>query len=210
MTTDEHDLRDTARSLAWLYRLLHQHKYTTPPPREVRTMRATPGPRDPVATWIVNAEDCLLEERNDDGEIPGGLRVMVHDAASTIEEKIPREGERPTGAELCDFVAWHANLIATDFPAVDDLAELMEQQTRWLGRKLTPPSADEVAKRTEPYQLAEVIIQRLASRGVTVTREQLRQWVSRGYITSKIGVDGRARYRGSEVLAHLTSENPGM
>lgn len=184
-------------------------------------MRATPGPRDPAPLWLIDAEDRLLEERREEDAngnplpdhqvIPGGLLNMVVDAAECVGDTIEkldtpgqseetRKARKYTGRDLCNFVAWNAHLITLDYPAAEDLLALMKDQAHWISARLMPRGADEVANRPEPYQLAEVVIQRMASRGVTVTNVQLRNLASRGQI-SQGGRDGRrVGYRMSEVI----------
>lgn len=205
MTTDEMDLRDTARGLARLYGMLEDVKHSSPPPREVRVMAATPGPRSPTRDGILDWEAHLIEEKPDvdarghqlppEEVIPGGLRTMVIDAAQHIGN-IPSGIEVAGGVPLCRFVADHAGSIACAFPAADDLLELMEGQARWLSWKIGPSGPTPIRFLTLPS-----IRRALATRGITVPDGTIRRWASEGTVAVGVSESGKRAFLLADVLA---------
>lgn len=185
--TNEWAIRDTARTLAGLYRELDA-KHTQQAPRGQRVMKPSPGPRDPAPAWAVSL----------DPELTARLFEMVRDACNHIQ---PTKILNRDGGRLAAWIAWHAYDVAQlDFAG--DLLDELQDQARTLTHKLYPQGVTEVAKRPEPRQLAEVICQRPERMGHKVTREQLRQWASRGHITSELRSQ-RATYLMTEILSYL-------
>lgn len=203
---DQWDLQDTGRALSWLFQLLEARKYEPPPPPEVKVMAPAFGPGDPLDLDLFSAEDCLLEERWDD-RIPGGLRVMVMDAAEHIgkhplSKKEVKKGHRATGAQLAAFVSDHASDIVEKYPEVDALAELMEAQARWLAFNLNPPQ--EAPK--DPYLTAPSIQRALTARGLECPEGTIRRWASEGHVATRKRADGRTLYRLQDVQTRLERE----
>lgn len=212
MTPDDADLRDTARALAWLYRLLNDRKFAPPPPRDERTMRPTPGPADPVPLWLVDAEDRLLEERREEDEngyplphgqiIPGGLRTMVLDAA----EHINTHPKQRDGASLCDFVGWNSHLICEDFPAATDLLDLMKQQANWLAARLTP--SQQAPDVQDPFLTMGSLLKTLTNRGLECPAGTVRRWASEGHVAVSLRDDRRRTYSVADVIQQLEKRDP--
>lgn len=219
MTADESDLRDTARSLAWLHQLLDDRKYApTPPPSDGRPMQQTFGPGAPAPVWTLDAEDRLLEERQELDEfgrdlpqgkiIPGGLRNLVVDAAAHVGEpvrhpadEVKLKGQKLRAVEMCDFTARRAQQICMDFPVAEDLLALMQEQARWLAARLTP---SQTAPDSGDTFLTMGSAQRsLAAKGLSCPEGTIRRWASEGLVATSVRDDRRRTYRLADVLDQL-------
>ena len=190
MPTSERDLYLAAHDLHRAYGALDALKLTPEQPQGERVMRPAPGPRCPAPIILISL----------DADLTTRLQEIVYNASQDLG--IPVVAGR-NGRILSQWLKDHATQVIT-LPWVDDIHDELTTQEARISSYTNRADVDELRYQPEPYQLGEVIIQRLASRGVTVTREQLRQWASRGHITSKIGTDGRARYLGSEILGRMS------
>lgn len=205
MTVDEFHLRDTANGLRLLFERLHQLKTEKPQPTtDGNIYRPQPGPNAPNNTHWHSIEDELLNERRGDDKtnIPGGLTIMVLDAAQyvgTMPTSI-RNGKHPTGPELCAYVAFNAQTITDEFPAVEELDELMTHQARWLYNKIgQPPDA-------ERRQTAQSISHHLTHHGHWISPNRIHKWARDGHITTQPLPDGKNGYLLSETIRHIQGE----
>lgn len=197
MTADEFDIRQTARDLKQLYAAMDELKHIPNRPAEVRTMRPAPGPQSP-GNWLWINRAVTMEQR---------LREICFNALGDLGIKL-KDGDARV-ERLLEIAGFNAQLISELQWAQDFLDEL-EDQARAIGRWVNPPEPAETAKRLEPYHRAEIIIQRAAQHGHTLTRDGLRKLAERsnGEIsTERWG--GRTTYRFTEVLNHLRRRAKG-
>lgn len=188
------NLTDLALDLRDLYRELHSHKWIKQV-REVRVMVPAPGPQAPVPPWITSLDEELTRK----------LQPLVAEAAGYIDRSV---SIWPHGATMCEWIADHAEQ-AAELSVADALIEEMEEQVDEIsGRLKNLPGAQPAEERDkgEPWQLPAVIIQRAKEQGHVLSRYQLRQWSSRGYInTMRRGA--HATYLESEVMQRLNAED---
>lgn len=198
--TDPFELKRAAIRLRDQYSVLNEIKMAPPKSPLARKTKPTFGPQspNPDGDWAFNIEHYLVEECDDDNpnrEAPSGLFNMVVDAQRYIHNKTIQTKD---GRRLANFIALHAGAIANQFPAADDLLELIIEQTVYIARQIekrvgvSPP-------RPEARQNSTVICALLAQQGIHVTPELLRKWAERGKITS-LRSQGRNTYLMSEVI----------
>lgn len=201
--TDPFELKRAAIRLRDQYSVLNEIKMAPPKSPLARKTKPTFGPQspNPDGDWAFNIEHYLVEECDDDDpnrEAPSGLFNMVVDAQRYIHNKTIQTKD---GRRLANFIALHAGAIANQFPAADDLLELIIEQTVYIARQIekrvgvSPP-------RPEARHNSTVICALLAQRGINVSPELLRKWVQRGEI-SAVYRDGRNLYCLPEVLAKV-------
>lgn len=138
---DQWTLQATAETCANLHRE-HQQRLAEKK-QAVKTelvMKPHYGPRDVLDVTNLSDQDELIEERRaDKREVPGGLFNMVQDAAFYTSKPLtvfPKDGHI-----LCSFVRAHAYEIAENYPAADDLHDLLTQQVAWLTKHLDQRTA---------------------------------------------------------------------
>lgn len=186
-TIDQWELADLAKELGGLYRQLDARKHEkTQAPRGERVMKPTPGPREPAAGWAISLDAQLTAE----------LHEMTRDAINYTDRRailLARNGTR-----LCSTIRSNAMEIAEQFPAANDLADLMRDQAAQLERKLTPVAHVQVEQR----QTARSITHRLTAQGYQVSTDLIRKWAERGHISRRTMNDGKAGYLATEVLGH--------
>ncbi|WCZ37951.1 hypothetical protein [Corynebacterium jeddahense] len=137
-------------------------------------------------------------------EAPSGLFNMVLDAQRYIHN---RTIQTKDGRRLANFVALHAGAIANQFPAADDLLELIIEQTAYIARQIEK-RVGASAPRPEARHNSTVICALLAQQGVSVTPELPRKWAERGKISSVNDTGGsRNEYLLSEVLRRVTDKH---
>lgn len=199
--TDPFELKRAAEQLRHQYLALNELKMTPPRSPAARKMKPTFGPQScaPDGDWALNIELLLVDEGDDDDpnyEAPSGLFNMVVDAQRYIHN---RTIQTKDGRRLASFVALHSGAIANQFPAADDLLELVIEQTAYIARQIekrvgsSPP-------RAEARHNSTVICALLAQQGVSVTPDLLRKWAERGKLTVDHR-DGRNGYLLSEVFS---------
>lgn len=207
MTTVD-ELRHRAKNLANAYDNLAEFKWT--PARQVpaRKMRPVFGPRSPEPDndWALTIEHELMRETTDE-RIPGGLRTIACDALGyTTANRAYLDETRP--AMLCAYIYRHAAAIVDQFPAADDLAELLAEQLDYLTRQLgqrygeaapTTMSADTMA--TGYGTAADLAPLVTAATGRPTTREDIRYWGRSGRLTTYTQPDGTTQYRLDEAVA---------
>lgn len=205
--TNEWDIRHQARQLADAYATLKELSETPPRPIHVRKMKPIFRSQSPTndSDYALNLIIELLRDTPDD-EIPGGFRTMACDALSYTTAKGYAHDVQP--GMLCAHIAFHAHTIAADFPAADDLHELMQDQETYIRRAISkrwgePQSIRHQLARTQAtgYGIAADLAP-LASAAVgrTVTRKQIEYWGRSGRITQYLTADGTAHYKLDEVV----------
>ena len=212
--TDPEELRDLARSLADTYATLAELKWAPERPPSVKVMRSQDGPRSPSPDndRAFNLE-YELERETTDEQVPGGLRPMARDALSYTTA--PRHTRRRRGycddhvtpGILCAHIARHAAEIVECFPAVDELAEFLDAQERYLARRvhdhrgetLKPLPVDTMA--TGFGTAADLAPLVSAAVGKSFTREQIRFWGRSGRVTPYTTADGTTHYRLGDLIA---------
>lgn len=199
--TDPFELKRAAIRLRDQYRALNELKMTPPRSPAARKMKPTFGPQScaPDGDWALNIELLMVDEGDDDDlnhEAPSGLFNMVIDTQRYIHNKTIQTKD---GRRLANFIALHSGAIANQFPAADDLLELVIEQTAYIARHIekrlgaSPP-------RAEARHNSTVVCALLAQQGVSVTPDLLRKWAERGKITTR-RIQGRNMYLLSEVLS---------
>lgn len=212
MTTAQ-ELHDAARKLANTYTTLTELKWTPERPPSVKVMRSQDGPRSPSPDndRALNLE-YELERETTDERVPGGLRAMARDALQYTTA--PRHTRRHHGycddhvtpGVLCAHIAHHADEVADNFPAADDLAELLRDQDRYLARRvhdhrgetMVPIPADTMA--TGFGTAADLAPLVSAAVGRHIDRKQVTFWGRSGRITRYTNQDGTTTYRLDQVI----------
>lgn len=202
MTADEWAIRDTARTLATLYRELDAAKYERGKPPEVRIMKPSFGPRDPANTFLMSL----------DADLTSRLFEMVGECRTHIE---PTMVLHHHGPRLCEWIAFNAQAVA-DLPVAPDLLEEMHDQARRITRRIRPTSstakvreAAKVAPRR--YTAAEAAALASAATGRNIDRKQVTYWgraKGKG-VTPELGPDGTATYDLNEVIEAATAYRDG-
>lgn len=210
--TPAEELHALARDLAGAYNQLAQLKFTPPRHPQARKMAPTFGPMspEPDGDWALNLEHELMRETTDE-HIPGGLRTIAYDALGyTLAPPHARPDCRVgylddecTPSILCAHIARRAHEIARNFPASQDLADLMASQLDYLTRqiehragartKLTAMPADTLA--TGYGTAADLAPLVTATIGRHIDRKQITYWGRSGRITAYTQPDGTTQYR---------------
>lgn len=205
--TDPFELKRAAIRLRDQYRALNDIKMAPPRSPLARKTKPTFGPQScaPDGDWALNIELLLVDEGDDDNpnaEAPSGLFNMVIDAQRYIHN---RTIQTKDGHRLANFIALHSGAIANQFPAANDLLELVIEQTAYIARQIEK-HVGAAPPRAEARHNSTVICALLAQQGIHVTPELLRKWVERGKITV-VSRQGRNLYNLREVLEAL---EPGL
>lgn len=215
--TPAEELHALARDLANAYNQLAELKFTPPRQPQARKMAPTFGPMSPEPDndWALNLEHELMRETTDE-HVPGGLRAMAYDALGyTLAPPHARPDCRVgyldddcTPGILCAHIARRAHEITTNFPAAEDLTELMANQLAYLtkhinqrhgtGKKLTTMPADTLA--TGYGTAADLAPLVSAAVGRAFTREQIRYWGRSGRVTPYTTADGTTHYRLGDLI----------
>lgn len=223
--TPAEELHALARDLANAYNQLAQLKFTPPRTPQARKMAPTFGPMSPEPDndWALNLEHELMRETTDE-HIPGGLRTIAYDALGYT--LAPPHGTRTcrvgylddecTPSILCAHIARRAHEITTNFPAAEDLTELMAKQLAYLTKhinqhhgtstKLTTMPADTLA--TGYGTAADLAPLATAATGKPITRETIRSWGRNGHITQYTNPDGTTTYNVNQVIEHAHTYTP--
>lgn len=143
---DEWLLRETAYALAKSYKQLRVLHDTRPRPAEVRTLKPTPGPREPGNALVLAA---LI-----DNEVR--LREVAFEALAEVGVKL-KDGDG-RAYRLCELIGYYANSIA-ELDWSDDLHDELKAQHHRLSRviDLVQPIADRPAdlRRVERHLLSK-------------------------------------------------------
>lgn len=204
---DEWTLRRQARLLADAYATLIELSETPPRPNHVRKMKPMFRSQAPTADsdHTLNLIHELMRD-TPDPHIPGGLRTMACDALSYTTATGYAHDVQP--GILCAHIAFHAQTIAQDFPAAEELMELMEQQEDYIRRDINKRfggpaqiQRELAAVRPTGYGTAADIAPLVsAAIGRTITRKQITWWGRSGRITQHLADDGTARYELAEAI----------
>lgn len=207
MTVTEWALRRQARQLADAYATLQELSWTPPRPNHVRKMKPTFRPQSPTndSDHALNLIYELMRDTPDEN-IPGGLRSMACDALSYTTATGYAHDIQP--GILCAHIAYHAQAIAEQFPAAEELFELMEQQEAYIrrdiGKRFGGPAQiqHEMAnvKPTGYGTAADIAPLASAILGRTITRKAVTYWGRSGRITQHLKPDGTSVYELGEVV----------
>ncbi|MDK8794226.1 hypothetical protein QP968_00670 [Corynebacterium sp. MSK041] len=223
MTVTEWELRQQARQLADAYATLQELKWTPPRPPNVKVMRSQDGPRSPIPDndWVLNLEYELTRDTPDES-IPGGLRTIACDALSyTTAKPHTKDGngylDDPRPGILCAHIAFQAQVIAEDFPAAEDLMEIMGEQDAYIRRCINkrfggPAQIQHEMANVRPtgYGTAADIAPLVsAAIGRTITRKQITWWGRSGRITQHLKDDGTSVYELAEAIDAAKSYRDG-
>lgn len=216
MTTHE-ELHQAARKLAGLYHELEELKFAPTRTPNVRVQKPTFRSMDPTPDqgWAFNHEHELMRDTTDE-RVPGGLENIAKDALDYTHARRHRARDYDTAgyrdhdttpALLCAYIARHAQEITTNFPAADDLLEVINHQRAYLNRhieqrhgtrNLTPMPPDTMAT---GYGTAADIAPLVSSLiGKSISREQIRYWGRSGRITTYTTQSGKTHYQVSQVV----------
>lgn len=212
MTTPE-ELHHAAKQLANTYDRLSTLADTPPRPTNVRKMKPNFGPQPPTKDhdWTLNITHELMRETPDE-HIPGGLRIMAKDALQ--HTPAPRHTPNHTGycddnitpGILCAHIARQAHPITTNYPAVDDLHDLLRDQHHYLTHAITKRYG-RTPEAPEASHTSTIICAMLGQQGIPITRQHLHTWAERGHITKEHNHQGKPTYKLSEVIAWASRQN---
>ena len=221
MTTHE-DIHHAARQLANAYDELAQLKLAPIRTPNVRVQKPTFRSISPAPDqdWAFNLEHELMRDTTDE-RVPGGLKNIATDALSYTDARRHKArnydpaGYRDPDATpgvLCAYIARHAVEISNDFPAAQELLELLVEQRTYLSEKLTqrygkktlkPMPADTL---TTGYGTAADIAPFVSSLvGKSISRDQIRYWGRSGRITTYTTPSGTTHYQVSQVVEEAHS-----
>lgn len=212
MTTAQ-ELHDAARKLANTYALLNTLADTPPKPTNVRKMRPNFGPESPTndRDWTLNITHELMRETPNE-HIPGGLRTMAKDAL----QYTPAPKHTPTGHGYCDdhttpgilcaHIARQAHPITTNYPATQELHDLLTTQHQYLTHAITKRYG-RTPEAPEARHTSTIICAMLGQQGITITRQHLHTWAERGHITKEPNHQGKPTYKLSEVIAWASRQH---
>lgn len=189
--TDEFEIRQLARDLKRLYEGMDEAKHEKPKPREIRTMKPSPGPSEP-GNWLWISR-CVTMEQN--------LREVALNAFADIQVKL-RADDMVVG-NLLDRISFNAAAIA-ELEWADDFHQELDDQARQMGKWLNPPDTKQVAQRPERYVGIDTIVRNLNQRGHKVTPRQAREVAV--YQKFDIGkfTNGSNGYKLTEFINHYT------
>lgn len=219
-TPDE--LAHAARTLAGLFHELGELKFAPTRTPNVRVQKPTFRSISPTPDqdWAFNLEHELMRDTTDE-RIPGGLANITKDALDYTHARRHRTRDYdPAGYRdhdvtpgvLCAYIARHAAEISNDFPAAQELLELLVEQRTYLSGKLAerygrqalkPMPSDTI---TTGYGTAADIAPFVSSLvGKSISREQIRYWGRSGRITTYTTPSGTTHYQVSQVVeqAHV-------
>ena len=215
--TPHDELHQAARKLANLYHELEELKFAPTRTPNVRVQKPTFRSMDPAPDqgWAFNHEHELMRDTPDE-RVPGGLENIAKDALDYTHARRHRArdydsaGYRDhdaTPAHLCAYIARYAQEITTNFPAADDLLEVINHQRAYLNRQiekrhgtrnLTPRPPDTMA--TGYGTAADLAPLVTAAIGHTIDRKDVTYWGKSGRITPFTQPDGTTIYRLQDVI----------
>lgn len=212
--TDEWALRRQARQLADAYATLQELSETPPRPNHVRKMKPNFRSQSPTndSDHTINLIHELMRD-TPNPHIPGGLRHMACDALSyTTAKAHTKDGDGylddPRPGIFCAHIAFHAQTIAEDFPAADELLELMEQQEDYIRRDINkrfggPTQIQRELQAVRPTGFgtaADIAPLVSAAIGRTINRKTITWWGRSGRITQHLTDDGGSVYELAEAI----------
>lgn len=187
--TDEFAIRQLARDLKRLYDGLDEKKHERPRPKEVRIMRATPGPQSP-GSWLWMSRAVEMEQR---------LRQIALNAFSDIQVRL-RDDDMVVG-NLLDRISFNAQAIS-ELDWADDFHDELADQERQMGKWLNPPDTGQVAQAPEKYVDIDTITRNLGQRGHQVTNRQARDVATYNQFDTCKFTDGKNGYKLTQFLTH--------
>lgn len=196
MTTavDQWELAALAKDLLDLYTELNARKHDkAQAPRGERVMKPSPGPITPGASWAISL----------DVEMTDQLFEMTRDAINYTSRRTVVLSRH--SARLCAIIRTNAMEIVENFPAANDLADLMRDQVAELKRKLQPKQ--QATRAPEKYVDVETITRNLKARGHTVTNRQARDVATYNQFDVGKFTDGRNGYKLSQFLIHYEAKH---
>ena len=210
--TDPFELKRAAEQLRQQYAELNQLKHTPPRTPLARKMKPTFGPQSPEPDndWALNIELLLVDEGDDNNpnhEAPSGLFNMVVDAQRYIHNKTI---QTKNGHRLTTFITHHAGAIANQFPAADDLLELLRNQTQYIQGAIRRRHGTPQQHRgggTVRLLTATQAAKQLTIRGHPTTPDTIRGWARHGHITPIPLPNGRNGYTLNQLQQHLDKQN---
>lgn len=199
MSIDEFQLRDLAKELRTHYIELHELKYTSPTPPEVKTRNSIKGlgPKSP-GNWLWVNRYVTMEQN---------LRELCLNAFGTDGIQVRIKEEDFTAPRLCRLIAWHAQALSELDWAADLLQEL-EDQARKINRWINPPEVPRVllrqAQSSEQLLTASHAAKAAsAATGKRIDRKQITYWGNAGYITTHYDNQGKSCYKLGEIVDYL-------
>jgi hypothetical protein len=179
---NEQEFRHHIRKLKALHQLLELEKTNQPNAQNNGTRNTTPQPQTPGGYATQLSIDLTLR-----------LFEITRDAANYIQ---PGRILHKDYTQLCDFLTFNAQPITElgffDDAIVPEINDHISTMTRFL--RLDDPVTN------SPWLSWRTLIIKAQAMGVTITREQLRQWARRGKVDTKIGAHGLATYNTQQVL----------
>lgn len=215
MTTDEFELRRLVKNLAHLYATLDDLKWTPTRQEQVRKMKPSFNSQTPSpdGDWALNLQIELMRDTPDD-TIPGGLRTMACDALNHTTAR--GYGHETNPSVLCAHLYRHAQEITENFPATEELTELLTKQTHYIHTKIThkqgttpPPQLPPNTMSTGLGTAADLAPLATAITGLAITRKQITYWGRAGHITTYLQPDGTATYQLAQVVEHARTYTDG-
>lgn len=191
----EWEIREVARDLSKLYRLLEEMKHVPMKPPEVRTMQNTGGNPAMPGNWMWMSRGITMSEK---------LQEIAFNAFGDLNKRI-RDKDSGT-LPLLELIALNAQPISELGWASDFLDELNDQ-ARTIGKWLNPPEPAATAN-SDPYLTADSIQRALTTRGLQCPEGTIRYWVSEGRVDTKTRRDGRRAYRLGDIISQLSTRHP--
>ena len=188
----EWEIREVARELSKLYRLLEEMKHVPMKPPEVRTMQNTGGNPAMPGNWMWMSRGISMSQK---------LQEIAFNAFGDLGKKI-KDADSGT-LPLLELIALNAQPISELGWASDFLDELNDQ-ARTIGKWLHPPEPATIARAPEKYIDIEAIVRNLHQRGHHVTPRQAREVAVYNKFDLCKFTDGRNGYRLTDFLDHYT------
>lgn len=190
--SDEFSIRQLARDLKRMYDGLDEKKHERPRPREVRTMKPSPGPSEP-GNWLWISRTVEMEQR---------LREVALNAFADIQVKL--RADDMVVANLLDRISFNAQPIS-ELDWADDFHQELADQERQIGKWLNPPDTGKVAN-ADPYLTADSIQRSLTNKGLSCPPATVRSWAQRGKVATKQRRDGHTAYSLGDILKRIAPD----
>lgn len=212
MTPDDAQVAERLARTAVTLRSLHCELtplvVAKPPPPEIHTPGAKPGPRPPLNIQVVSIDDWATRT----------LRSAVELITADTGLHVPHT----SGVDTCDWIISHtAKLVEASHSQpllhlTDDagarvmsvavwLTDIMSKLCDVLDVVVTRHRSVEVDER---WQSSSSCVRRLRAAGVNVDARRLRDWSRRGTVSSQVMLDGKRYYRFSELVQHVKTQPP--
>ncbi|AZA08712.1 hypothetical protein [Corynebacterium pseudopelargi] len=187
MQLNEQEARQLIRTSIALHQELEHKKHSPPPQKEkIGHTPPHPGPRTPGGRLTDISIDLATN-----------LAELIRDLAHRVTPG------RELPAEAIPLLRWlQFNLQAAmqqDF--IQDVLDEIEQQRKQLTGLLQP--AEPATQSAKTFNTATAVLQVLQMHGHLKTREDLRNWANRGYISRVKDRQGRSLYCAAEAIQHI-------